>query len=428
MSNFDDILCGIVLPLSLIIIGIFFSIKFKLFYIFHPIRTLKDMLGGQSDGIRSLCVALAGTLGVGNIVGVASAIVTGGAGSVFWMWISAFCAMSLKYAEVYLAMRFRQSKNGEYYGGAHYYIYYGMNKKLGKMAAYFLSCTFALFCVINSLTTGNLVQVNSVSALLPLSSILFGLAFSLLSFIIIIGGIARIRKITSFLIPLLSFIFIFACAYILLVNLSRLGDIFSLIVKEAFSKKAAVSGFCGYGISEAIRYGVNRGILSNEAGCGTSPIAHASSKTQSYHSQSCLGILEVFVDTILLCTLCAFVILLYGFNDGANPMETVLNSFEFYLGDFGKYLIIVLSISFALATVICQFYYGIESLKYISRKKMSSLIFILTFSATTVIGAIIPMSIMWKISDLTITFMTLFNLTILILLRKEIPSGSNLKN
>ncbi len=408
-------LCGILLPAAIIVVGIYFAFRLKLFYILHPIKLFKSMCKG---GFKSLSLALAGTLGIGNIVGVASAIISGGAGAIFWMWISAFVAMSLKYAEVYLAMRYRQKNiNNEYYGGAPYYIYGGLKNKT-KLAK-LLSTAFAFLCIINSLTTGNLVQINAVSNITVLPKIYIGLLFVIIIMFVIIGGVKRISAFTSVLIPVLSVFYVVLCVYIIFINASEIPSVFALILKEAFSVKCAASGFCGYGIASAIRFGVSRGLLSNEAGCGTSPTAHASSSTVDIHSQGCLGIFEVFVDTILLCTLTAFVILLYGKSE-KNPMGLVSSAFSFFTYSIGKYGIMISSLLFALATIACQYYYGMESLRYITNKRKAKAIFTVIFCLTTLLGAIIPMSLMWQISDLALGVMTLCNLLCLMMLRREI--------
>ena len=412
-------LCGIIVPIFLVILGLYFAFKLKFFYVFHPIKTVKCMLSG---GFKSLSIALAGTLGVGNIIGVASAILSGGAGAIFWMWISALIAMSLKYYEVYLAMKYRKvDNNGEYYGGAPYYIFYGLRKKIGSKLARMLSSIFALLCVVNSLTTGNLVQINAVSYLTNLPKLSVGLVFAIVSFLIILGGIKRIGQFTSILMPILSAFYTIMSIYIIFTNMSEIPSVFALIFKEAFKIKSAVSGFCGYGIMSAIRFGISRGLLSNEAGCGTSPTAHASSNATDMHSQGCLGIFEVFIDTILLCTLTALVILLAQKNSN-NAMALVVSSYEKYTFIIGKYGIIASSLLFSLATITCQYYYGAESLSYITKKNYARIIFTIVFCVVIIIGAIIPMSLMWQISDLAISLMTLFNLICLFALRNDIKN------
>lgn len=408
-------LCGIILPVVIIAAGIYFAFRLKLFYILHPLKLFKSMCKG---GFKSLSLALAGTLGVGNIVGVASALIYGGAGAIFWMWISAFIAMSLKYCEVYLAMAYRQkSANNEFYGGAPYYIYGGLKSKTNLAKS--LSIFFAFLCIINSLTTGNLVQINAVSNITALPKIYVGLLFVIMIIFVIIGGVNRISAFTSVLMPILSVFYIALCIYIIFTNIREIPSIFRLIISEAFSIKCAASGFMGYGIASSIRFGVSRGLLSNEAGCGTSPTAHASSRTHDIHSQGCLGIFEVFVDTILLCTLTAFVILIYG-KIQKNPMELVTNAFSFFTYSIGKYGIIISSLLFALATIACQYYYGAESLRYITNKPKVKLAYSIVFCLTTLFGAIIPMWLMWEISDLALCIMTLCNIFCLFALRREI--------
>lgn len=420
MEILNSYLSGIIMPTLLIFLGIFFAFKLKFFYLLHPIKTTRTMLKNQSGGFKSLTVALAGTLGIGNIVGVSSAILLGGAGSIFWMWVSALCAMSLKYAEVYLAMVFRRQKSGQFHGGAPYYIKEGLKDKIGHKRAYFLSVIFAIFCVINSLTTGNLVQINSVSSLLPMPPLFFGMIFTILAFLAISGGFRRISRVTSLLIPFLTVAYVFICLVIILSNFSQLPRVVSTIIKDAFNLGSISSGLCGFGISQALRYGVSRGVLSNEAGCGTSPCAHASSESTDPHGQGCLGIFEVFVDTILLCTLTAFVILLSTPTNKESPMTLVLSAFEQFTGSIGAFTVVFLSVAFAFATVICQFFYGMESLKYVSQSVKAKTTFTFFFCLVLLIGSVIPMSLMWQISDLAIAVMTIVNLICLFLLKTNL--------
>lgn len=407
------------MPFFLLIVGFIFGLKYKFFYIFHPIKTFKTILINQKGGFKSLSLALAATLGVGNIVGVSSAICMGGYGSIFWMWVSAFCAMSLKYAEVFLAMKYREKTVSGFKGGAPNYIFGGLKNKLGNKFALTLSMIFAILCVMNSLTTGNLVQINAVSSILPVSKLIFGLIFSILCVVVIIGGKKRIASFNSVLIPLLTLSYVLICLYIILTNINKLPNAIFLIFKDAFTIKSAFSGAFGFTLSSAIRYGVSRGVLSNEAGCGTSPCAHATSDSKSIHGQGCLGIFEVFIDTILLCSLTAFVIILSGVNLSDNAMNVVLSAFEFFLGKQGYYFIGASSILFAFATVSTQFFYGTESVSYISKSKWIIVFFSIVFLIVLLLGAIIPMSIMWQISDFVLAVMTIFNIICLILLFKE---------
>lgn len=413
-----NFLCGVLLPSILIFTGLGFGLNYKLFYIFHPVKLLKDILS-NNGGFKSLFLALAGTLGIGNIVGVAGAIYYGGYGAIFWMWISAIFAMSLKYAEVKLALKYRQRNEFGYFGGAPFYIQNGLKNKLGKNIAFFFGSVFSVFCILNSLSTGNLVQINGIASLSPVPNLFFGIGFAILSLVIILGGKKRITSFNSILIPILSFLYVFVCLGIIVLNFKEIPSVVELIFKDAFSFKSASYGFLGFGFSRAIRYGVSRGILSNEAGCGTSPCAHASSNANSPHKQACLGIFEVFIDTILLCTLTAFVIILSNKSPEENAMNMVISAFECFLGSFGRYFVSISCILFALATICTQYFYGSESLSFMTKSRGISVVYTIIFALVTVLGAVIPMSLMWEISDLILALMTIFNLIFLIILFKE---------
>ena len=419
MEKINGALCGIILPVSLILVGIIFLFRLRFFFILKPFSVIKQIIFSRG-GFSSLAVALAGTLGIGNIVGVASAIYMGGYGSIFWMWVSAFFAMGIKYAEVYLGIKYRRKSKKGYYGGAPYYIYEGVKEKHGENLAFVLGSIFAFFCILNSLTTGNFVQINAVSSLLPIPKIIFGIVFSFLGFLIVNKGIKRISKVSSMLIPTLSAFYIIICIIIIFKNSHSIPNAFVSIFKSAFSFRSAACGTMGYTIKEAIRYGTSRGLLSNEAGCGTSPSAHASSKNENAHSQACLGVFEVFFDTLVLCTLTALVIIVSPSNLAASPLSLILNAFEYSLGSFGKYSVVCSAILFAFATILTQYFYGIESLKFISNSKWWKRVFMVIFFIITVIGSIVPMSIMWYVSDFFLSIMTLFNLLFLLYLRKKV--------
>ena len=413
------------MPFLIITVGTYFGAKLKFFYILHPLKTAKTVFSNSKGGFKSLSLALAGTLGVGNIAGVASAIIAGGAGAVFWMWVSAFAAMSIKYTEVVLAVKHRHEKSGRYYGGAPYYINEGRAKLTGKKASLVLSLIFAFLCIVNSLTTGNLVQINAVSSSAPFSPLFFGIVFTACVFAVICGGVKRISSFTFVLMPALTAFYIVISLYVIITDISRVPYAIDLIFRSAFSLKAAGGGIFGFALTRAIRYGANRGALSNEAGCGTSPAAHASSDTKNPHAQGCLGIVEVFTDTILLCTMSALVILLSGCR-AENAMELVISSYSKYLGFIGEYGIIISSVLFALATVACQFFYGCEAVSYIADKKISKCAYTCVFVFVCLTSSLVSSSVMWQISDIVISTMTVFNTICLLLLFHEVCNNSYL--
>ncbi len=419
MKGFIDFICGILLPLLLFSCGIFYLFKLRFFFILRPKKYIKSVLGANGASLKSLCVALAGTLGIGNIVGVGSAILAGGYGAVFWMIASAFLSMSLKYAEVFLAMKSQRKSGDVHYGGAPYYIYDGAKKRFGHKIAFALGSLFAIFSLVNSLTTGNLVQINAISSLFPIPRLLLGVILAGAVFFIVLRGQKSVSAVSSVLIPLLSAFYIILCLIIILKNISGVPLALCQIFKGAFSLRSAFGGVCGFGIASAIRFGVNRGLLSNEAGAGTSPLAHASSPSPP-HSQACLGVFEVFFDTVVLCTLSALVLILSGNASKDDALSYVVGSFEAQLGALGKYGVTISCLLFSVATVAAQFFYGAESLRFISRSRLVSIIFGVIFFSVTVVSASVPSALMWQISDLALATMTIFNLVAIVLLNKRV--------
>ena len=314
METINGFLSGILMPVLLMGAGIWFAVQLRFFYILHPIRfcrTLADAhKGGGVSPVRALSQALAGTLGVGNMAGVATAIVAGGPGAILWMWISALCAMSVKYAEVRLAVEHRRDGDGGFFGGAMYYIKDIFGKKLPMLGAA-VGGGFAVLCMVNSLLTGNIVQMHAAASVFPwMPPLILGGIIAALSFVIACGGAGRVSEVTMGLIPFLSGAYMLISVVILIRNGSRIPGVLQDIFSAGLSFHAAAGGVTGFAVNRAIRFGVTRGIFSNEAGCGTSPTAHAAANTKSAHHQGCFGIFEVFADTIVLCTMTALVILL----------------------------------------------------------------------------------------------------------------------
>lgn len=428
LEEINSLLSGFVLPAILIICGIYLGVKLHFFYIFHPIRLLRSLkeahTGGGTSPFKALSTALAGTLGVGNIAGVAAAISQGGAGAVFWMWVSALAAMSVKYGEVYLAVVYRKKglSKGEYHGGAPYYIKEGLKRIFGKRTSSALAAFFAFLLVTNSLLTGNLVQVNAAANVTKsIPPIAVGSVIGLCVLIVIVGGASRVGDFTVKVIPFLSAIYIVLSLYIIFSNVSLLESAFLKIFKEAFSLRCAVSGVAGYGIREAVRFGVTRGIFSNEAGCGTAPTAHAAAETKSPYHQGCFGIFEVFCDTIILCTMTALVIIMADIS-GLDGIPLSMASYGIFAGKVASFTIGASVIIFALATVICQSYYGIEALSFMSHKRAYKYVYITISLLVTLTGSVISPSVMWQIADLQIAVMTIINTLVVFVLSDKIKS------
>ena len=435
MEILNKYLSAVVLPIVLLICAIFFLIKLRGKPIFNPLLIIKSIFRKPSNGgampIKAVFLALAGTLGVGNIVGVASAIYLGGAGSVFWMWISAFFAMILKYAEVVLAIKYRKSRNGEYYGGAVYYMSECFKNING--VGYIYTLVFSFLCLMNCFSMGCMIQSNSISdafeQVLKVPSIVIGLLVAFLSIIVFFFNGRLLFSLCEKMVPLVSIIYCSMCLISVINSYEKVPLVFLQIIKDAFTFEAAGTGMFGYLISKSIRYGTVRGLFSNEAGCGTSPIAHATANTNSPFEQGCLGIVEVFIDTMLICTLTAFVILTNG-NDalvrGDSSIMIVFSSFSVSLGSMTNIILCICVFLFAFATIVCWGYYGKECIYYLNSSKRAEKVFYLAYVVFVFLGAVMKMEFVWQIADFSIAMMTLMNLFVLILMNKKVKYETDL--
>ena len=430
----NEYVFGVGVPIMIVVAGLFFCVRLKFFHFLHPIKVIKAL---KSDGTRkgvssfgAVSLALAGTLGVGNMVGVASAIVLGGFGSIFWMWISALVAMILKYAEIVLAMKHRRfDVEGRPYGAAMYYIYDGLGKKkLGRA----LACVFAVLCIINAISMGGMLQVNAAAGAMEgvfgIPSIVIGIIFSAILFFTMIRGRDGILSVTEKLVPFMTVGFMILSLAVIFIYPSRVANAFSSIFKSAFTLRSGVGGVVGYLTLNAIRYGTIRGILSNEAGCGTAPTAHAVSNCKIPAKQGAWGIFEVFVDTIVLSTFTAITIIVAydKLAVGDNFMMITVDSYRTLLGEFSGYFICASVLLFGLATVLCWGHYGIESVRFLSDKKFAKNFFIVVYSFAILLGSIVTADILWDSADFLIGSMTLINIFVLLKMNTEIKRETEL--
>ncbi len=418
-----DVGAGMLLPLCIFASGLYLTGYLGCFYLRHPIRTLGLMLrGGGARSLRALSVSLAGTLGVGNVVGVGVAIVLGGAGALFWMWISAFFSMILKYAEIVLAMHYKVYEKGKFFGGPMYYMRDGVGGALGRLLA---SC-FALLGVFSAFTMGNMVQMNAASSALSASfgvpKLLLGLLGAVLCAVLLMKGFDGISRVTAIAVPILSAVYILLSLRVVVCEYARLPAIFAEILSEAFDVGAAAGGAVGFLLTGALRQGVAKGAFSHEAGCGTAALAHAGAQTKRPAAQGTFGIFEVFFDTILLCTLTGLVILLAA-DDGLiseNGMHLVIYSFARYYGRYASYFISAAIVLFALATVVCWGYYGKLCLGYLVRSSSAERFYDLIYSAAVIPAALLGESAVWALSDLSTALMTAVNLSAVLMLRRVV--------
>ena len=427
-------------PILLFGVGIFYILRLKGFYLLHPWRCFCQLFSRKNtDGIspfRALTVALAGTLGVGNIVGVASALYFGGAGAVLWMLVSALIAMVLKYAEITLAVRHRRlSPDGQPMGGAPYYIEDGLSHaglpRLGKA----LTAIFALLCLLNAITMGSFLQINAVAGAMnegfSVPPILTGAVIAFLSVAVVKGGAKRISALTETLVPFMTVGFLVVCIAVLILRRERIPAALTAIWQDAWHPPTAGAGIGGFLLSKGIRFGVMRGLVSNEAGCGTAPMAHAAADTDLPARQGLFGLVEVFVDTVLLCTVTALCILVSDSGPsafGEDTVRTAQTAFSSVLGDWAGWFFAISILLFGVATVICWAHYGMTCMGYLARgrgKQAAETAYVLLLAASLVMGAVTAPTLAWMLADSAIALMTVLNLLILLLMQKEVAEETD---
>ena len=386
---------------------------------------------GSMSPFQAVCTALAGTVGTGNIAGVAGAIALGGPGAIFWMWCSAFLGMCTKFSEVTLAIHFREkNSNGEYVGGPMYYIKNGLSKKW-----YFLAVLYAVFGVLTVFGTGNATQVNTIvasinSALMSFhiidgpndkANLIFGIFIAALVAMVLLGGIKRIGQVTEKLVPFMAVLYVILALGVIIMNIEHVPAVFGEIFSGAFSPRAATGGVIG-SMFLSMKKGVSRGIFSNEAGLGTGSIAHACADTDNAVHQGMFGIFEVFMDTIIICTLTGLVILLaapgitYGQAAGA---ELTISGFTSTYGSWVSIFTAVAMCCFAFSTIIGWGLYGSRCIEFLGGEKLVRP-FLVIYSFVSIIGATINLGLLWDIADTFNGLMAVPNLIALLMLSGQV--------
>lgn len=438
LEYINNILSGMLVPLLLTVVGIYFGIKLRWFHLLHPMAVIRGLKSQRSQGgissAGAVCLALAGTLGVGNIVGVSSAICLGGFGAVFWMWISALLAMLLKYAEIVLAMRHRKtSADGVREGSAMIYILDLFTssgfKRLGKTVATIFSAAFLL----NALTMGSMLQSGAIADALEgvarIPVLCTGAILATVTFFVVRRGTTSMTALTNILVPVMSVGYVILSLIVIMRNGSELGNAFYQIFHSAFSPSSAVSGIGGYLFTRSVRYGVMRGLISNEAGCGTAPTAHAVADCSPPARQGMWGIFEVFADTIVLCTMTALcVILEYGAASrfSGNFMMMTVSAYAARLGNLASYFMCVAVLCFGFATIICWAHYGLTCVRFFSKSTSAKKIFIAVYCLCVFAGTAVRADLAWQLADLSMGVMTVINLTVLVLMVKEVKNETEL--
>ncbi len=421
IMNINSWLNGIVWgpPMLILIVGTglflsistgFFSIT-KLGYILK--NTLLKMFSKEGKGegevtaFQAVATALAATVGTGNIAGVATAIASGGPGAVFWMWLAAILGMTTKFAEVVLAVNFREkTEDGRFVGGPMYYITNGLGWK-------WLAVIFAIFGAFAAFGIGNMVQSNSVAEALQTSfSIkpwITGVVLAVVTGLVIVGGIKRIGAFTEKLVPFMAAIYIIGGLVILVMNAAHIPAAFALIFKSAFTGKAAVGGFAGAAVSQAIRFGVARGVFTNEAGLGSAPIAHAAATTDHPVRQGLWGVFEVFADTIVICSITALAIVSSGvWQTGQTGAALTTAAFDATFKG-GGYIVSIGIVLFAFSTIVGWEYYGERCAEYLFGPK-ANMIYRIIWIPFVLIGAIGGLEFVWSLADTMNGLMAIPNL------------------
>ena len=413
LMNINSAVNGIVWgPLIIILIigtGTYLSIMTGFFSITKIGYILKNTLlkmfakddkgEGEVTAFQAVATALAATVGTGNIAGVATAIALGGPGAVFWMWLAAIMGMTTKFAEVVLAVNYREkTEDGRFVGGPMYYITNGLGKNWKWLAV-----IFATFGTLASFGIGCMVQSNSVAlsaeSTFGMPVLVTGIVLAILTAVVIVGGIKRIGAFTEKLVPFMAALYIIGGLWLIIANAGKLPHAFSLIFGNAFTGTAAVGGFAGTVMMQAIRFGVARGIFTNEAGLGSAPIAHAAATTNHPVRQGLWGVFEVFMDTIIICSITALAILVTGvWESGESGAVLSAMAFDVGLPGIGKYIVSVGLILFAYSTILGWEYYGERCLEYLAGTK-PIMAYRLIWVVAVVVGAIGGLGFMWDLAD-----------------------------
>lgn len=431
-SQVNGFVWGPVMLALLVGTGIYLTVRTGWIQVFKFGYIMKNTVGSlfrKSDKdhgtnlspFQAVTTALAGTVGTGNIAGVTGAIFAGGPGAVFWMWFAAFFGMVTKYAEITLALKYRQTgADGTHYGGPMYYIEKGLNLK-------WLAMAFALISGIACFGIGNIAQGNEIagamSGLFGLPPLYTGIGLALIVGVVVLGGVKRIGQVTSYLVPFMACFYILAGIAVLVLRITEIPAALGLIFKSAFSFEAVGGGMFGYAIVIAMRQGFARGVFSNEAGLGSAPIAHAASSTEDPAEQGIWGVFEVFIDTIVICTITSLAVILSGVlevpggigaftSNGAAAVE----AFNTILpGTLGGTVIQISLLFFSLSTIIGWSYYGERCWAYLSGgNKTVNVIFKVAFVLVCIVGATGSGTLIWDISDTLNGMMAIPNLVALL--------------
>ncbi|GED20032.1 alanine/glycine:cation symporter family protein [Kurthia gibsonii] len=414
LGEVSGVLWGIPLIVLILGTGIYLTIRIG----FLQIRLLPTALKlvfsknhaksaeGDISQFQALTTALAATVGTGNIVGVATAVILGGPGAIFWMWVAAILGMATKYGEALLAVKYRvKDEKGQMAGGPMYYLERGLKQK-------WLAVLFAFFGVIASFGIGNGTQSNSVAGVVSntfnVAPWITGIVLTVVVGLVILGGISSIGSVTAVFVPVMAIFYLLAGLIVIFTNITDVPAAFGIIFKDAFSFSAAGGGAVG----AAIRYGVARGIFSNEAGLGSAPIAAAAAKTDLPGRQALISMTQVFLDTILICSITGLTIVMSGVytNKDMAANELTTAAFDTFLGAWGPYVVAIGLVFFASSTIMGWAYYGEKCLQYLVKTPIAGTIYRIIFVLFVYVGATSSLDLVWTFSDVANGLMAIPNL------------------
>lgn len=429
IQSINGIFWGWLVAGILLCTGLFFTIKLKFIQVtyftklFSNLKASMKSEGGVS-GFGALCAAVGGQVGTGSLVGVATALASGGPGAIFWMWVTALLGMPISFSEAVLGQMFREKNaDGTYRGGPAYYMEKGLaNKKLGKA----LSVLFSVSVMIGIGFFYAMIQSNSISIALTgvvdIEPVIAGIIILVLVALVIFGGIKRLSEVSSLIVPFMALGYILIAVFIVVSNISLLPEIIVTIFKSAFSFQAAAGGVAGYTIKEAFRYGVARGLFSNDAGNGTAPSMHASAVVKHPVNQGLAAMLGTFLTTIIICSCTAFCVLFTGVLDsGETGIALTQAAFGTALGGAGKWIVFIAMFLFGFTTLLADIYYGeVNLMALFSENKKLVLGYRIICCGLIIVGAVAPVSLVWDLVDFVSAFMVIFNVIALLGLAKYV--------
>ncbi len=415
VSKASDYLWNVILIILLCGTGIYFTIRLKFIQIRKFGEGFKLVFGnislkgekgknGEMTTFQSLATAIAAQVGTGNLAGAATALIGGGPGAIFWMWVSAFFGMSTIYAEATLAQQYKVKKDGEVTGGPVYYIRAAFKGTFGKA----LAAIFAILIVLALGFTGNMVQSNSIGAAfsevfsarnIEIPSIVFGLILAAVIGFIFLGGVNRLASVVEKIVPIMAGIYIVGSLVLILMNITVLPGAIKMIFVGAFNPEAVVGAGAGIAVREAIRFGVARGLFSNEAGMGSTPHAHARAKVENPHKQGLAAMISVFIDTFIILNLTVFSILTTGVLDsGKEGTALTQAAFTKGFGNFGDIFVAVCLLFFAFSTILGWHFFGEVNVKYLFGEKAAKFYSILVIGFV-IVGSTLKVQLVWSLSD-----------------------------